>query len=133
MTYQLVQVILSPPTSDVVVLTGTYQQESEFILEVYSPEGERKQWIRAGYVARMFDVPGIGLTEGEVYRMDLESKKLTYRPSSDPFRLEFRPVFWLCDYQLKLWVRDPALLLPTPFTFEGAFFTFSGVVYNFNG
>lgn len=133
MTYQLVQSIVRPPPEDAVLLTGVYQQETEFIIEVLSVEGERKQWRRAGWIARMFDVPGIGLTEGEVYRLDLESKKVTYLPSSEPFRLEFRPVYWLCDYRLKLWVRAPSLLVSSPLVFGGEQFTFSGFVYNFNG
>ena len=132
MSYQLVQVIVAPPDADTVVLTGTYQQETEFIIEVSSAEGARKRWIRAGVIARMFDVPGIGATEGEVYRLDLESKKLTYQPSSDPFRLEFRPVYWLCDFQLKLWVRDPLVLLPSPLTVGGDLITFGGFSYGFN-
>ena len=132
MSYTLVQAIVTPPPADAVVLRGTYQQETEFIIDVSSAEGERKNWLRAGYIARMFDVPGIGPTEGEVFRLDIESKKLTFRPSSDPFQLEFRPVYWLCDYQLKLWVRDPAILIATPLTVDGNLFTFSGIVYNFN-
>ena len=127
MSYQLVQTIVTPPNADTVVLAGVYQRETEFIIEVSSSEGERRRWVKAGYVARMFDIPGIGITEGEVYRLDLESKKLTYQPSSDPFRLEFRPVYWLCDYQLKLWVRDPVVLPLTPLTITGDAFTVDGV------
>ena len=132
MSYTLVQAIVTPSSSNAVVLRGTYQQETEFIIDVASAEGERKNWIRAGLIARLFDVPGIGPTEGEVYRLDIESKKVTFPPSSDPYRLEFRPVFWLCDYRLKLWVRDPAILIATPLTVDGNVFTFSGIDYNFN-
>ena len=132
MSYTLIQAIVTPPPSDAVVLRGTYQQETEFIVEVSSTEGERKNWIRAGYIARMFDVPGIGTTEGEVYRLDIEAKKVTFPPSSAPFHLEFRPVYWLCDYQIRFWVRDPAIIIATPLTVDGDVFTFSGIVYNFN-
>jgi hypothetical protein len=106
MTYQLVASIVTPPPEDVVVLPGLWQSETEFVIEVFSPEGYAKQWRQAGYLFRIFDVPGVGLVTGEVIKLYLERRKVVFYPGSEPFKIEFRPVDWLCDYQVNLWV-DP--------------------------
>ncbi|NEP19611.1 MAG: hypothetical protein F6J97_22425 [Leptolyngbya sp. SIO4C1] len=126
MSYQLVAAINTPPPEDEVLLPGVYQAETEFIIEVLSPEGERRGWQRAGYLARMFDIPGVGLTEGEVYKLYLERKKLKYARSAEPFRLEFRPVYWIIDYQLRLWVKAAEPIPSIQLTINGEVFTFNG-------
>ncbi|MEM9815543.1 MAG: hypothetical protein AAF827_03885 [Cyanobacteria bacterium P01_D01_bin.6] len=127
MGYQLIASLVEPP-EDLVLLPGEFFRETEFIIEVFSPRGERRGWIRAGYLARMFDIPGIGLTQGEVVKLSLERRKVTYSRSSEPFRLEFRPFHWVCDYTIQLWAKDPdpEIQEPITLTINGETFTFNG-------
>ncbi|MEO1351325.1 MAG: hypothetical protein AAFW84_21365 [Cyanobacteria bacterium J06635_15] len=128
MSYQLIASIITPPNVCEILLPGEFFRETEFIIEVYSPKGEKRGWQRAGYLARMFDIPGIGLTEGEVVKLYLERKKVTYPRSSEPFKLEFRPFHWVVDYQLQLWAREPELESQASITL-----TFNGETFTFNG
>ncbi|NEP17820.1 MAG: hypothetical protein F6J97_13095 [Leptolyngbya sp. SIO4C1] len=105
--YQLITSINTPPDQGEIILGGEFHHETEFVIEIFSPTGERRGWQRAGFLARMFDIPGIGLSEGEITRLYLERTKVIYFPSSEPFKLAFRPYYWIVDYQLKLWAREP--------------------------
>lgn len=124
MSYQLIASIITPPNVCEIVLPGEFFRETEFVIEVYSPKGERRGWQRAGYLARMFDIPGIGLSEGEVVKLYLERRKVTYPRSSEPFRLEFRPFYWVVDYQLQLWARESDSQASITLTINGNTFTF---------
>lgn len=102
--WQLVDQQPLPPAPGLYRCPFLFNGVAEVIAGVFSSQGQAQDWIRAGYLYQLIELPGLDFVR--VRRVSLKlDRQLIELSISSPYYLEFQPHYWVQDWQLELWAK----------------------------